>query len=84
MSQKVRAKFHCNSVESYQFGKTAKLTAVYGKEGENHDFAKATPSGKIEIGIDDDVPASLFFKPGREYYLTFEEANKPNEPQASI
>ena len=71
MSMTVRAKFHCNSIESYIHGTRAKLTAVYGKEGENHDFAKATPSGIVEISIDEDVPASTFFKPGEEYYLDF-------------
>lgn len=72
----VRAKFVCNSVENYQYGKKAKLSAVYGKEGENHDFAKATPSGQLEIWIDNEVPASTFFEPGKSYYLTFEEAQQ--------
>lgn len=70
----VKAKFVCNSVENYQYGKRAKLSAVYGKEGENYDFAKATPSGQLEIQIDNDVPASTFFEPGQSYYLTFTKA----------
>lgn len=76
MSMTVRAKFHCNSIEQYQYGTRAKLTAVYGKEGENHDFAKATPSGSVEISIDHDVPASTFFKPGEEYFLDFTKVEK--------
>jgi hypothetical protein len=47
---------------------------VYDKEGENADFAKATPSGMVEMRIDKDVAASEFFEPTKRYYLTFEEA----------
>lgn len=67
----VRAKFICNSVESFTHGKTAKLHAVYGKEGENKDFTDATPSGSLDINISGDVPANNFFEPGKEYYLDF-------------
>lgn len=74
MGNKVRAKFHCNSVELNEYNSKAKLTAVYGKEGENADFTKATPSGSLEIYIDKEVPASNFFTPGKDYYLDFEEA----------
>jgi len=71
----VKAKFICDSVTNFKNTKQAALRAVYGKEGENADFAKATPSGDLRINIDSEVPASNFFLPGREYYLTFEEAN---------
>jgi hypothetical protein len=67
----VRAKFNCNSVENFSHGKTAKLNAVYGNEGENKDFTDSTPSGTLEIGINGDVPAADFFEPGKEYYLDF-------------
>lgn len=70
----IRAKFHCNSVTDNGYGKNASLTAVYGKEGENADFAKATPSGTLQINIDKDTKASEFFVPKEDYYLTFEKA----------
>lgn len=70
----VKAKFNCISVKIFQYGKEAELNAVYGKEGENADFTKATPSGNLKISISNDVPASMFFEPGKDYYLTFDEA----------
>ncbi len=71
----VRAKFRCSSVTNFEYNKQAAMYAVCGKEGENADFAKATPGGDLKINIDNGVPASEFFQPGKEYYLTFEEAN---------
>ncbi len=52
----------------------AKLFAVYGKDGTaNKEWAKSTPSGSLELKIDNpDVHG--FFKPGREYILTIREA----------
>lgn len=70
----VRAKFKCLSITDFGGQKQANLIAVYGKEGENADFAKATPNGNLTIGIDSGVPASQFFEPQKEYYLLFEEA----------
>lgn len=70
----IRAKFHCNSITDNGYGKSANLTAVYGKEGENADFAKATPSGTLSINIDKETKAADFFVPQKDYYLTFEEA----------
>lgn len=70
----LKAKFHCNSITDNGYGKSANLTAVYGQAGENADFAKATPSGTLNINIDNEVPASNFFKPQKDYYLYFEEA----------
>lgn len=67
----VRAKFQCNSIEETVYGKTAKLTAIYGTEGENKDFTSSTPSGSIEIMISGDVPAANFFAPGKEVYVDF-------------
>ncbi len=70
----IRAKFHCNSITDNGYSKNASLTAVYGKEGENADFSKATPSGSLQISIDNDTKAADFFQPRKEYYLTFEVA----------
>ena len=73
--RKVKAKFHCNSVEDFEYGKEAKLTAVHSPTGENADYAKATPSGDLKITIDSETPASDFFKPGKDYYLVFEQVD---------
>ena len=54
--------------------KQAKMSAVYSQTGENADFAKATPCGNLDINIDAELPASNYFIPGKEYYLTFEAA----------
>jgi hypothetical protein len=70
----VRAKFRCTSVQDFGWNKTANFSAVAANQGENADFAKATPSGQLSINIDGDVPASQFFEPKKEYYLTFEAA----------
>ena len=74
MSQKVRAKFICESVENFKFSKTAKLRAVHGTESENADFTKYTPNGTIQISITEDAPASNVFEPGKNYYVDFTEA----------
>ena len=71
---KVKAKFNCLSVKNWQYGKEAELNAIYGTEGENADFTKASPSVSLIITISNDVPASDFFIPGKDYYLTFEQA----------
>ena len=73
---KVVAKFRCRSITDFGTQKQAQFDAVYSSEGENADFAKATPYGDLKINIDSGVPASDFFKPGEEYYLTFEKAQK--------
>lgn len=78
MSQKVRAKFVCNSVNPDAIGnqKEVKMSAVYGKGGENEDFTKITPVGELRILIQNDAPAANFFKPTKSYYLTFDEAQE--------
>lgn len=77
----VVAKMSVNSVDTSQWGpeeshKTIKvnLGAIYGKEGENKDFADATPSGQCWMNINSGRPAAEFFKPGKKYYVTFTEA----------
>ncbi|HMF73449.1 MAG TPA: hypothetical protein VK616_18335 [Flavitalea sp.] len=74
---RVKAKFVCNSILLFQHGnKQVKLSAVYGKEGENADFAKATPYGELTMNIDLDVPAAEVFNPGDEFYVYFEKIDK--------
>ena len=72
----VRAKFKCSHITNYEQSQTAHLEAVYdpNSEGENSDFTKFTPFGRLEISIDKIAPAHAFYKPGRFYYLDFSEA----------
>lgn len=80
----VRAKMQVNRLETTDYGQVVDgkpvtyakvhMGAVYGKEGENADYAKATPCGECWLQIDSDRPASGFFKPGKRYYVTFTEA----------
>lgn len=74
MSNTVRAKFRCNSITDYGTRKEVKASAVYGNEGENADFTKYTPSGELSMHISEETKAAEFFKPGEEFYLTFEKA----------
>lgn len=73
---RTRAKFQCNWVQDHgQGGKRVQLGVVYCKvEGtENRDFTKATPSGHIEMQIDNPA-AAVQFVPGKQYYVDFTEA----------
>lgn len=75
----VVAKMSCTSKESRDYGYGAPqlkvyLGAVYGKEGENKDFADATPSGECWMQISPGRKAQDFFKVGKKYYVTFTEA----------
>lgn len=81
MTDAVVAKMQCNGIESFQYARDPKFTtkkvrlgAIYGKEGENKDFADATPSGECWMMIDASRPALSFFEPGRRYYVTFTPA----------
>lgn len=72
----VRAKFQVTSINQHSWGgKVFGLTAVYddGIE-ENKRFAKATPSGSMEMQIDN-PPAAEFFELGKSYYLDFTKAS---------
>lgn len=75
---KVKAKFRCESVVDTDYGQDYSnrmviFRAVYGENGENASFAKATPYGKLEMQIDKDVLAYNYFKPNKDYYLLIEE-----------
>ena len=74
----VVAKMQCSVIESnrtfYSTQHKVKLGAVCGQEGENKDFADATPSGECWMNISAGRPAADFFKPGKKYYVTFTEA----------
>ncbi len=74
----VKAKFRCVSIidEAYSTDNSirqVKFIAVYGNEGENADYSKATPSGELKMQIDKSTPAYDYFVPGKDYYLLLEE-----------
>ena len=78
----VVAKMQVTGIETTQWGTQpdqqyhkVNLGAVYGKEGENKDFADATPSGGCWMNISNGRPALDYFKPGKQYYVTFTEAH---------
>jgi hypothetical protein len=74
LRQMVRGKFQVVNITHNHWNKesrTIKLQAVYdnGIE-ENAKYAKATPSGSIEIQIDN-PPAAEFFELGKYVYVDF-------------
>jgi len=71
----VRAKFQLNSITSYAYGgKQLKFQAVYDTSTEeNRRFAKATPSGSMEMVIDN-PEAVAQFELGKFYYADFSPA----------
>jgi len=78
----VKAKFWVSSIQhqspaSVECDQVAniELQPVFASgDGENADWSKYTPSGKIEMCITN--PAAIEqFSLGQEYYLTFEAAN---------
>jgi hypothetical protein len=79
MADAVVAKMQCHAVESSKWAPNqvthkVRLGAIYGKEGENKDFADATPSGECWMQINAGRPALDFFEPGARYYVTFTKA----------
>lgn len=75
----VVAKMRCTDVEHRDYAPNVTqhkvhLGAIYGKEGENKDFADATPSGECWMQISPGRKALDFFKPNKNYYVTFTEA----------
>lgn len=74
---RTRAKFQCLSVTDHGWNKTVKLGVVYSRkqDEENYDFTKATPSGTIEMVIDNPL-AAVQFKPQEYYYVDFSPAPK--------
>ena len=70
-----RAKFHCYSVTQYPGGAAdVKLGVIYDPHGneEDRNFTKATPSGEINMRIDNPA-AAVQFAPGKSYYVDFNE-----------
>lgn len=64
----IRAKFVVSTVTKQVGQEQVTLCAVTSGSEENKSFAKYTPSGVLNLTIDN--PATVgFFEPGREYYL---------------
>ena len=70
----VRGKFKLQEIHQHAWsgdGRTLIFTAEYDPDlPEDQKYAKATPSGKIEMGVDN--PAALQqFELGKSYYVDF-------------
>lgn len=74
----MRAKFNVSSIKTGEYGQDVTLFAVYGgsTNAEDNQFAKATPSGKLDMHIDNPKVFD-FFKEGESYYLDFTKATNP-------
>lgn len=51
------------------------LSVVGGLTPEDRIFAASTPGGEVKLQIISEA-AKGFFKPGKKYYVRFEEANE--------
>ena len=69
----VKAKFYCWKKEIDLGGTQVLLSPVSNDSDENKNFWAATPSGKLEMRIKNEVAAEQF-EIGKEYYLVFTEA----------
>lgn len=74
----VRAKFRLDSevTRTHAGGysqKTLEFRAVGDNNPENSQFAKATPSGTLQIVVENESAAE-YFTPGEEYFLDFIKA----------
>ncbi len=78
----IRAKMQVQSVLDEQYGETVKLTAVYGgsSNAEDNTYASATPSGSIELRIDNKAARGKL-RPGMKFYVDFTEAPDPPPKQ---
>jgi hypothetical protein len=63
MEHRISARFFVNQI--IEHGNvtqiTVKMTPAYS-EGQNKDYAKATPSGSFELNVDSELLASDFFR----------------------
>lgn len=70
----VRAKFKVSSITKYEGDcLNVKLQPVCTGSEENKQFWKYTPSGSIELSINN-TEASKQFEVGKEYYIDFTPA----------
>jgi hypothetical protein len=72
----VKTKFFVESIIYYQASGEVFLKVVTGGSEENKEFWKHTPAGDIRLHIDN-AEALAVFRPGSEFYVTFEPAPGP-------
>lgn len=78
MSAIIRAKMQVQSVLDETYGETVNLSAVYGgsTNAEDNTYASATPSGSIELRIDNPAARGKL-RPGMKFYVDFTPAPEP-------
>lgn len=68
----VRAKFRCNSIETFAQNSgqhVYRFSAEYDADlPEDQRYARYTPSGEVRITVDN---PNVTFEPGTSYYLDF-------------
>ena len=67
----VRAKFYVDHTEHYTWATKVVARAVT-RGDDNKEWSAATPVGLIELTIKNEA-AAAHFKPGTEFFVTFEE-----------
>lgn len=84
----VTAKFRCTSLNYLDPGVNSKdviaqlkLSAVYGDGKENKEWSKYTPTGEITMTVTNPTAVD-YFRPGKEYYIVFNEAPVPEAKTA--
>jgi hypothetical protein len=81
VSMSVRAKFYVRAIETYSHPPQSgmvKLSAVMGTTDDNKSWSKYTPSGSIEMMIDN-PPAFHQFHAGDEFYVDFTPVKQEQE-----
>lgn len=70
MSKTIRAKMRVQEVTINDYSDKVKLSAVYGgsNNAEDNSYAKATPSGSLELQIDNPNARGVI-KPGMIFYV---------------
>lgn len=79
----IRAKMQVNEVISTTYNDLVKMAPVIGGPGatkEDNSFASATPSGKLELSIDNPALKGVI-KPGDVFYVDLTPVPK-SEPKA--
>jgi hypothetical protein len=71
--EKVRAKFSCTKAVKGPYGTEVSLWALYSNNPEDNSYAAATPSGNINM-IVNNPSAEAFFVEGKSYYMDFTPA----------
>lgn len=71
-----RAKMTVESVTSTEYNDRVKFNAKYTNSPEDNSYAKATPSGSIELSIDNPALRGTI-KPGQVYYVDFAPVGPP-------